>query len=256
MKNFVFGLLVLTLLTISCKKDNTPVENPDSLEMTFTGTVTNQLTQQPLANVPVHVIYGPGCCGAIAELKGNDSTVTNSQGVYTIQVKYAKPAAAYRHFAYVPGYFSVNFFNLEAYKKNTGWMTLGHNMGAFLPYDLIDTIKMINGFVSTATLKIVPAGTIALHFPYASIPATDSLSIQTIYSPDYDTLPTLSVTANYKPNVSLDIYHALLDIGCLANTKIFLKTFVYQAGTGILQQTVLDSITLVQGQVYDYNVEY
>ncbi len=64
MKKLAFGLLALTLLSLGCKKDNPPVENPNLLELTFIGTVTDAITQSPVANVPVYIVYGTMCCAA------------------------------------------------------------------------------------------------------------------------------------------------------------------------------------------------
>lgn len=252
MKKLAFAFLTLVVLILSCKKDPVRVDDPNILDMTFKGKVVNQSTQAPIPNVPVHIIYGTKCCGSIRDVIGGDSTVTDNNGNYTLKVSYSKPSEAYRHFVHVPGYFDKFYYNPIAWKRHAEWMTIGHNETAVLPVDLADTIKIVDGLVSTGKIEILPASTINLIFPYAIVPITDSVTVGRYYSEtEIDNFPL-----SFKPNKSVNHIYEYLELGMLANKKIYLKTSIYEVITGTLRKTVLDSVTLTQGQVYDYNVHY
>lgn len=260
MEKFVFALLALTLLLLGCKKENTTIsDDPKVMELTFTGTVTDDLTRLPTANVPVHIVYGTMCCGGIMAIIGRDSANTDSRGSYTIRLKYTKGDAAYRHIVYVPGYSAKPVKLPTALQRNWVWMTTDYDAAAVLPNDLADTVKIVKGLVTTANFKILPASIVQIKFPYAAVPATDSLvisatsslnGISSVYANN------LNQSRSFRPNYEINSFPAALEFPGLTNREIIIKTAVYETASGMLKTTVMDSVTLVQGQLYYYNVHY
>ncbi len=260
MKKFVFALLALTLMVLGCKKENTPInDDPKVMELTFTGTITDDLTKLPTADVPVHVVYGTMCCGGIMAIIGHDSVNTDGRGSYTIRLKYNKGNAAYRHIVYVPGY-SAKSVNLpNTLKRNWVWMTTDYDDAAILPNDVADTVKIVKGLVTTANFKVLPASIVQLKFPYAAVPATDSLVISATSSLDCISSVyaiNLNQSRAFWPNYEINSFPATQEFPGLTNREIIIKTSVYEAGSGVLKSTLMDSVTLVQGQLYYYNVQY
>lgn len=259
MKNAACWCLAFSLLALHCKKENPVPDDPNLLHLTFTGTVANELTGAPVANVPVHLVYGTMCCGGLEVIKGSDSTTTNINGVYTIHLNYTKGSAAYRHLVYVPGYLAKRLNIPSALQRNTEWITLDYDDAASLPGDVADTVKIVDGYVSTANISVIPGAIVKLNFPYTSVPATDSIKITAATSLDgvvSNYTVNLNQPVHFNPNAVLNNYPFLIERPSLANREIIIETSVYQAGTGLLKATVLDSVTLVQGQLYNYEVEY
>ncbi len=191
-------------------------------------------------------------------IQGRDSAKTNSIGFYTIKLKYDKGVAAYRHIVYVPGY-TAKYVNLPmVLKGNIPWITTDYEAAAVLPTALADTVRIIDGLVTTANVKVVSAGIIRLGFPYTTVPITGSVQVTAMASLDgitSDYSVNLNQPRQFRPGYVLNSYASALELPSLANRKIIIETAVYEAGSGILKKTVLDSVTLVQGQVYDYEVQ-
>lgn len=259
MKKLACWPLAFILLAPGCKKDNPVADDPNVMALTFTGIIRDAITQLPVADAAVHVVYGTMCCGGIEVVKGSDSTTTDFQGKYTIHLEYTKGGAAYRHIVYTPGYSAKHVKLPPSLQRNWVWTTLDYDPAAVLPDALADTVKIVKGLVSTVNFKVLPASFVQLHFPYANVPATDSLHISATSSLDDIASPyaeNLNQVRQFNPNAAVNSLPYLLELPTLADREIIIRTSVYEAGSGVLKATSVDSVTLVQGQIYNYEVTY
>ena len=96
MRNLIF-CISLVLCLFSCNK-----EENSSRKITFIGSVLHEDTKKGVEGVKIITEYGELCCVSIKNRLGGDSTFTDKNGNYKIELNYPIDSLRYRFVTFIP----------------------------------------------------------------------------------------------------------------------------------------------------------
>lgn len=156
MRNLIFCIsLVLTLF--SCNK-----EDNSSRKITFIGSVLHEDTKKGVEGVKVITEYGELCCVSIKNRLGGDSTITDKNGNYKIELNYPIDSLRYRFVTFIPTLSLADRFYLYFGNKFIDYgVTQFEYSQMAVPSDVRDTLK--NDHVQTCNFTVLPIGILTLN---------------------------------------------------------------------------------------------
>ena len=167
----IYLFYVLLLLLSACSKQSEVVEQPMKI-FTFTGTVVDDETSQPITDARMYLLHGKMSCCSYPDAGAKlDSTKTDDKGRYSIAIKRLKDTALT---------YAYNFDNVKHHSYNP-YFTI-ESTEKFFPsrFDFANRIKadtLIDDYKLNVDYRVLKAAKLYLSFKDITPPFGDSVFI-------------------------------------------------------------------------------
>ncbi len=155
---YVLIIFCFILFASSCSKSAS-----DTKRITFIGSVVHADTKKGIEGIRVITEYGELCCVSFKKRIGGDSTITDQNGNFKIQLEYPIDSLRYRFVTSIPAISLTDKFYVYFGNRFIDYGVVGFDYYQMVaPADVRDTIQ--NDHIQTCNFTVLPCGFVTLHF--------------------------------------------------------------------------------------------